>query len=138
MPVGDPPGVRAAQRRYNARLFGSILAYGMVLVFTIVVLNADAVDGAARYLVAALPMIPALGVPVAVLAWLRESDELQRRIALESLAIAFGVGSVLTFGWGFMQLAGAPEVSWFFVWPVYGAAWLMSSMALQRRYRVEG
>ena len=78
--------------------------------------------------------MPVAFVPVVVLRLLRETDELQRRITLEALAAAFALGSLLTFGYGLMQLAGAPPLSWMFVWPVYAACWLVTGLIARRRY----
>lgn len=134
----EAPPIRAANRRYHLRLAAAILAYALVLAGVIVAINSDAVGGPLRFVVAGLPMLPLLGVPVALSAWLRETDELQRRTALEGLAIGFAAGSILTFGYGFLQLVGAPDASWFFVWPVYAASWAIGGMIAQRRYRIEG
>jgi hypothetical protein len=49
---------------------------------------------------------------VAVLLFLRETDELQRRIQLEALGFAFAAGSLVTFSHGLLQLAGLPLASW--------------------------
>jgi hypothetical protein len=71
---------------------------------------------------------------VAVLLFLRETDELQRRIQLEALGFAFAAGSLVTFSYGLLQLAGLPLASWLWVWPVYGAMWLLGLAASSRRY----
>ena len=68
----------------------------------------DASPGADwRYAVAVLPMIP---VVFALRDWLRmfrRSDELEQRIALESIAFGFGAAALLTklYLWRLLQLA---------------------------------
>jgi len=53
----------------------------------------------------------------------------------ESLMFAFGATAIITFSYGFLQrTAGAPELSYFWVWPVMGSAWLLGSVIAQRRY----
>lgn len=128
----EPRDVRA-RRRYNRSLGGAMVAYTVLLAVTIVGLNAD-VGQPLRSVVALLPMLPLALVPVAVVRLLRDLDELQRRIQLEALAVAFAAGSLLTLAYGFLQLAGAPALSWGFVWPVYGASWLAGTLVARRRY----
>ena len=137
MPAEEAPAIRTANRRYGWRLGTAIATYSAVLVVVIIVINADVVTGPPRFVVATLPMLPVLGVPYAMVRWLRDTDELQRRTALESLAMGFAAGSVLTFGYGFWQLVGAPDLSWFLVWPVYAVCWAVAASINQRRYRLE-
>lgn len=117
---------------YLRRLFTAMAAYTVVLVATIFVLN-NFGDEPWRYAMVVLPVV-LLFVAQAVARLLREADELQQRILLESLAFALGAGSLLTVTYGFLQLAGLPEVSWLWVWPVYGAMWLLGSALARRRY----
>jgi hypothetical protein len=124
---------KRAGRRYHLRLAAALGAYAVALVIVVVLLRVLP-DSPWRFAVAVLPMVPAVFVAVAVLRYLREADELQRRIQLESLGAAFAMGSLITFGYGFLQLAGAPQVSWFAVWPVYAVCWLVASALNRRRY----
>ena len=61
-------------------------------------------------------------------------DERERTIALESLAFAFGATALLNFGYGFLQAAGAPNISWFMVWPLMGVLWILGGQLAKRRY----
>ena len=88
-----------------------------------------------KYAVAVLSVLPALGVPFAVLRYCQSMDELQLRIQLESLAFAFVAASIATFTYGFLQNAGLPDVSWVWVWPVMGLCWLVGQLVARRRYR---
>lgn len=126
-------GTHDAQRRYNRRLLTALLAYAVLLGSTILLLN-DFPDAPWRYPVALVPMIPSGYLVWAVVHYLREIDELQRRIQLEGLGFAFAAGSVITFGYGFLQLTGLPEASWFYVWPVYGTMWMLGVQLARRRY----
>jgi len=129
-----PGSTAGAGRRYVVRLTLVMLAYAMVLVAALVVFQAVPSGSPWRYVVVVTPLVPAAFVAWAVLRLLRETDELQRRIGLEGLAAAFALGSLLTFGYGLLQVAGAPPLSWMFVWPVYGACWLVTSAVARRRY----
>ncbi|MEX3630073.1 MAG: hypothetical protein VB138_11965 [Burkholderia sp.] len=85
-----------------------------------------------RILVSLLPILPGLGIYWAIV---RRLDELQRRIELESLLIAFGGTALLTFSYGFLENVGFPSLSLFVVWPVMGVLWVLSSVCVSRRYR---
>ena len=63
-------------------------------------------------------MLPALGIPLAVIRYCQALDELQLRMQLESLAFGFTATAIVTFTYGFLQNAGLPDVSWIWVWPV--------------------
>ena len=72
-----------------------------------------------------------------VLAWVRyyrRVDELQQRIALEALAFAFGGTALITFGYGFLDEAGLPHLSWFWVWPIMAALWIVGGQLAKRRW----
>lgn len=126
------PRARAG-RRYLARLAAVMLAYGLALAAALAVLTALPASPW-RFAGMALPLLPAAGAAWVVLRYLREADELQARIQLESLGAAFAAGSLITFGYGLMQIAGAPAVSWLFVWPVYAACWLVAALVVRGRY----
>ena len=87
-----------------------------------------------RYAVAVLPMLPVGFVLRDWLRLFRRSDELEQRIALESIAFAFGATALLTFTFGFLQLAGLPDINWLFVWAVMGSCWILGGRLARRRW----
>lgn len=125
--------MKVATRNYVIRLGVGLAGYAVLLVGAIWVLNRFS-DQWWRFIVAALPAVPLLLVARAVARYLGEVDELQSRIQLEALAFAFGAGSLLTFTYGLLQLAGLPPVSWMFVWPVYAGCWVFGLILARRRY----
>ncbi len=127
-----PVGTADPARRYNRELTLALLGYAVLLVAALLLLGVA--EGPWRYAAALLPVPAVAGVAWAVVRWVRGSDELQSRITTESMAIGFGLGSLLTFSYGLLQVAGAPEVSWLFVWPVYGACWLVGRLVAGTRY----
>jgi hypothetical protein len=60
---------------------------------------------APRAVVALLPVVPIAFLIRAVVRVVRDEDELERRIDLESLAIALGIGGFGFFTYGFLLLA---------------------------------
>ena len=87
-----------------------------------------------RYAVAVLPMIPLVFALRDWLRMFRRSDELEQRIALESIAFAFGATALLTFTYGLLQLAGLPDINWLFVWAVMGSCWIVGGRIARRRW----
>jgi len=67
---------------------------------------------------------------------IRKLDELQRRIQLEALAAAFAGTAILVTAWGFLEIAGAPEVRWgLWIWPAMTVMWTGGLLVARRRYR---
>lgn len=120
--------------KYTATMLVSLVLYAAALMASLTWLKAG-VEGPLKYFVAVLPVLPALGVPFAVIRYCQSMDELQLRIQLESLAFAFAAASLATFTYGFLQNAGLPDVSWVWVWPVMGMSWLVGQLVARRRYR---
>lgn len=120
-------------RTYFKELDGAFVAYGAILIVSIVLLNSN--PGAVwRYPVAVLPMIPAVFILVAIMRQIGRLDELQRRIQFEALAFAFGGTALLTFGYGFLENVGFPHISWFGVWPIMAILWVIGLLLANRRY----
>ncbi|WP_152362568.1 hypothetical protein [Microlunatus speluncae] len=122
-----------SSRRYALELIAVLAGYLVLLALSVVLVRA-AGDSPWRWLAVLLPVPAVVAVAWAVLRQIRRSDELQGRISVEALAIGFAIGSLITFSYGFLQLAGAPQLSWFFVWPVYAVGWLIGVVITRRRY----
>jgi len=125
---------RLPASKYVATMIVSLSLYAAALVVSLTWLKAG-VEGPWKYAIAVLPVLPALGVPLAVIRLCRAMDELQLRIQLESLAFGFAAAAVATFTYGFLQNAGLPEVSWVWVWPVMAVCWIVGGLVARRRYR---
>lgn len=123
----------AVTRRYRIRLFSAIGAYAVLLGIAILGVQRLGTSGW-RWLIMALPLPAIVAVIIAVWRWVRDTDELQSKIQLQAIAIGFAGGSALTFSYGLMQIAGAPDLSWTFVWPVYAACWLIGLALARSRY----
>lgn len=80
-------------------------------------------------------MIPATVMCWVVLRHLRRVDELQRRVQLEALGLAFAGTALITFSYGFLELIGFPKLSMFAVWPIMAMLWIIGGLLAGRRYR---
>jgi hypothetical protein len=127
-----PPPARRS--RYILSILGSMLVYVFVLAVSLSLLK-HSVPSPWKFVIAALPMLPALWVPLAAVRFFRELDELQKQVQLEGLAFGFIAAAVLTLTYGFLQNAGLPEVSWVWVWPVMAVGWMTGVVCARWRYR---
>ncbi|GAC1407991.1 MAG: hypothetical protein NVSMB64_15590 [Candidatus Velthaea sp.] len=126
------------QRQYVQRMTIFLLAYAAVL-FASISLVRGPLGGSpvsVRVVVGLSPMLPAVGLLFAFMSRFRGMDELQRNIQSEGLSFAVGATAIITFSYGFLQIsAGAPDLSWFWVWPILAFSWMFGSALARRRYR---
>jgi hypothetical protein len=122
----------------NARYlkeFGAAIGLYTVSVIVLMPLLPMMPPGIARYLVALLPMVPAILVVLAVVRQLGRMDELERKIQLEALGFGFSGTAIITLSFGFLENAGLPRPSWVFVWPIMGLLWIVGTALATRKYR---
>jgi hypothetical protein len=117
----------------RTRLLGAVLTYAIVAVASGMAIGHLSVPW--KYVVALLPVLPALWFATLFARHFGEMDELERKIQLEALAFAFSAAVILTLGYGFLQHAGWPIPNWVWVWPLMGMCWLIGKFVARRRYR---
>ena len=121
-------------RHAYARELGLMLGlYGLVLGLAEVGLNRT--DGGVRYAIALLPALAFVGLPVVVSRMLQRVDEREREGMRRALVFAFFGTAIVTFTYGFLEQAGAPQLSMSLVWPVMGTLWLVGTVIESRRGR---
>jgi hypothetical protein len=101
----------------------AVLAYLMVLVGSVTVLEANPGDAERRYIVAALPVIPAALTVWIVVRALGRLDEIQKRIQVQAFGFSIVSTALLTFAYGFLEGVGLPHLNWTFVLPMIAALW---------------
>jgi hypothetical protein len=115
-----------------------VLALVMALVIVAAALGMKPFPrGSTQRIVLALVQGAATAV-VIVMPWrgLKQLDEMQQRIQLEALSIAFVGTAVLCSTYGFLENAGLPRVEWGgFIWPVMVLLWAIGTVIACRRYR---
>lgn len=123
-------------RRYFFELGGAMGLYAGLLVATNMIERAVRPEGAALIALALSPMIGAGLAAWAIMRQLWRMDEMQRRIQLDGIAIAFLGTALITFGWGFIQGdAGVPRLDAFAVWPIMAVLWIIGVFIAKARYR---
>ncbi|HYP42232.1 MAG TPA: hypothetical protein VEX13_17885, partial [Chloroflexia bacterium] len=125
--------MRKAEKTYTVHLIGSMIAYGLVLVASILILKAST-DEWWRVPVALAPVVPAIFGLLAFVRFLGRIDELERRIQLEAIGFGFGGTAVLTFGYGFLENAGFPHLNWVYVFPIMIFLWGIGLAIARRKY----
>ncbi len=112
----------------------AMIAYVAAVIISSVLL-ASLPQGSLRTLCALIPIVPMIVVAITVVRQVRQLDELARTIHLEGLAIAFVGTALITFSYGFLETAGFPRLSMFFVWPLLASLWALGTCIGWRRYR---
>ena len=133
MKVDNPTAL--AGRRYIAGFTVAMVAY-IAILFAIVFIDkrlhpAEAVR-IALYL---LPLIPVIFMVPVVVRFLRDTDEFERRIVTDSLAIGAGITAMLSVTYGFLEIAGLPHPSAWWTWIVLMASWGLARCFIARQYR---
>jgi len=128
-----------ADKRNNGRIVGWTAAWAVGLTFASQTLKGrilDVAPGSWRsWAIALVPVALFVGVLGAYLRFLRETDELQRLIQLQALAVGFGAGVLLLIHWELFELVGWPAMdpSDAVLVPIF--AWMISLLYLAWRYR---
>lgn len=124
-------------RPTKVAMFSWIFAYAALLALSIAALhNLTLPWPLLRVLIALLPVIPLFGMLNLGMRKFRAADELQKKIAAEGIMFGFGVTTIVTLAYGFLQANDlAPEVSFTWVWPILGAGWLVGNLLARRRYQ---
>lgn len=122
-------------KQYVLELGGSLALYGALLVGAAAAERTIEPEGALKLAINLVPMIGALAAAWAIMRGLWRMDEMQRRIQFDAIALSFLGTALITFGWGFAEGAGLPQLRAFAVWPIMGTLWGLGLFVAQRRYR---
>ena len=87
------------------------------------------------WLISFSPVLPVVLIAYAMVREFRKMDEVQQRVHLEAFAGSFLATAVITFAYGIFKAAGAPDLSWIFVWPIMAFTWLIGYILARLRYR---
>jgi O-antigen/teichoic acid export membrane protein len=124
-----------ANRRYVVQIVICMVAYIAVLFPAVWLLNRG-LEGPLKFVVAVAPIVPVAFVFLAVLRYFAATDEFERRVMVESLAVAGGITALLAVTYGFLQNAGLPYLSAWWTWTVFMASWLIARLLVSRHYDV--
>ena len=135
----DDMYAQAAGRRYLSALWPAMVVYSLTLFASIYLIRRGIESVPLRGLVAVLPVLPIGWVMLAALRYLREVDELQRRIETEAIGAASLLVSLLYFAGGLLQMAKVIDieagVAMIWVFPSLCLVYGVAKMILARRYQ---
>jgi hypothetical protein len=127
-------GMTETDRKNQMRFVRWTLAWAIAFVLATFLLEDGRLPEAAAWLVALAPSLLGLGAIGAYFRFLRDADELLRKIQLESLALAFGAGMLFMLGYRLHERAGAPGLDMNDPLLVMCLVWAGSQMYLNSRY----
>ena len=90
-------------------------------------LIAHAANHALTLAATVLPALPVWLVLLTVWRYYRRIDEYEQKKFLETLAVAFGIGSCLIVTYAFLEDAGLPFLAITWAWPTLAASWGITS-----------
>ena len=119
------PSAQSTWVTYRTQIeFGlGMLAYLMVLVGSVTVLEANPGDGGWRYAVALLPVVPAAVIVWITVRALGRLDEIQKRIQVQAFGFTIVSTALITFAYGFLEGVGLPHLNWTLALPMIAALW---------------
>ena len=130
-------GTPALRNRYLREFLPAMLGYVVALSLSLWLLKSIE-GGLLRAVVALLPVPPVALALRAMIRYIRDSDELQRRIEVEAVSFATAGVSLLYMGGGFLQLAKVVDVpagvAMIWVFPLVCLLYGIAKAVVSRRY----
>jgi len=138
LPDGCDASTPSLRRRYLREFTPAMAGYVLGLFVSLWLLK-RVEEPMLRALVALLPVAPVMLVVRAVVRYIRDADELQRRIELESVSLATATVSMLYLAGGFLQTAKVIDIpsgmAMFWVFPLVCLFYGLVKTVVVRRYR---
>lgn len=117
---------------YNGWLFGSMVAFAAATIL----IRGNFVPPAGGWTLTALSILLMLTTMRSYIVFLRYADELLRKVHLEALAFAFGIGMVVMMGYRLCERLGAPKLDVNDAALVMVLCWMAGQWLGARRYTV--
>ncbi len=123
-------------KKHLVRFIAAMVAYTILLPASLLLLGTDRIESTwIKRLVAFLPTIPFLFAITAVISNVRQMDELQQRIHLESILITALLTGGLSFSYGLLEASDLlPHLPTIFIAPLMILIWGISNALVARRY----
>ena len=127
---------KQALRRYFKLFVPSMAAYVLFIALAVWLIKGGIVSGPIMFLVAALPAFAALGFLYGWFRFIRETDELQRRVQTEAIMVGVAAILTLTLTWGILEMfiLELPRLPVFWVFPIFMIAQGLASWRLSKKY----
>ena len=125
----------ANDRRNVMRYNGWMLGWMVLWAGALLLIAKAGLAGPLAWALAALTVVPGVLGLHAYVRFLRQADELLRKIQLEALALAFGIGVLFMMSWRLFERLGAPELDLNDPVLVMFVVWAAAQWWVARRYR---
>lgn len=112
----------------------ALLAFLMILAGSVTVVQANGAE-TWRYAIAAIPVVPAGIVIWLFVRALSRLDEVQKRVQVQALGFALAATALATFGYGFLEGVGWPQMNGTMVLPLMVLLWGVGMIVIALRYR---
>lgn len=122
-------------KKYLGLMFAGLVAYTLTLFVAQRLLAGGLEPAWLRVFLSIAPMLPAVAICWIVFHTIIRLDEMQRKLQLEALSLAFAGTALITFGYGFLEGIGLPRLSMFVVWPLMAVLWVAGLVVGRIRYR---
>jgi len=124
-----------ADRRNQYRFLGWMAIWGLSFVGGTALLRDEGIASPWKWIVPVAAGALALATMSAYLKFLREADELTRKIQTDGIAFGFGVGLIFTIGYQMFEWAGAPTLDLSAIATVMLVSFSVGQVNAMRRYR---
>lgn len=129
-------GITPRDRRNQLWASVAIIAWALIYSTSLTLINKEIVpDGPISWILAALPTLAGLLVILAYIRFIRQADELQRLVQLQSLALTFGVTFFAFAGYRIVELLGAPPADFDHYIVITCVLYSLVTVLAWRRYR---
>lgn len=133
--LGAGGGDTETDRNNNKRLALLSMAWAISIITAAAVLTNVELNDWLKWTIALAPNLIAFVTLRSYLNFLRMTDEMQRRIQIEGLAVGFGTGYAFTIGYLVAEAAGAPQIESAPLVLIMTVGWLVGNYMAMRRYR---
>jgi hypothetical protein len=123
--------ITQARRRYLFEFGIFMTAYVAVCLFWMF----HGINGHERIAIALLAMIPIVFVFAAMVRYVLRTDEFDRKVTVESLALAGGATALIAATYGLLEAAGFPKQSAWWTYSVFMIGWIVAKVIVLRRYK---
>jgi hypothetical protein len=123
--------ITQARRRYLFEFGIFMTAYVAVCLFWMF----HGINGHERIAIALLAMIPIVFVFAAMVRYVLRTDEFDRKVTVESLALAGGATALIAATYGLLEAAGFSKQSAWWTYSVFMIGWIVAKVIVLRRYK---
>jgi hypothetical protein len=122
-------------RRYLRRIWPTWTIYVVTLLGSKWLLETSQASGLVKYLVAIAPALPLIAVIFLVGQLMYgKDDEFQRALWAETMLWGTAITLAATTVWGFLEIAGAPPIRLYWVFPFFSGTALLCVPFISRKY----